>query len=617
MTIARRNLIQGEGFRLIRKIEIKYLRSLYRANISNPGDLNLLFGRNDSGKSNFLRALNLFFNGRTGAEDYFDFFVEFSDIRREEAREVKGKQFISIRIDFNVPQNFRNSLGEAFSLKRQWNINGDMTETPPRSFGTGARIQLTKFINQIDYTHVPAIKDVSVFGDLIERMYDATAAKMALKSSLGDFVNTIQNETRPLSDRLRHALQIDTKIAAPNEMGRLFRTLDFEIGSEGHSLIVQKGDGVKARHIPELLRYINENEHGKNFFIWGFEEPENSLDLASAKAEAANFAEIASRNDTQIFISSHSPAFYLAEPAKGNSCSVRRFFVLKQEKVDDEVLPSEAIVEITSLEQAEEIMSEAGLSQLPFVVRTIEQYQSEVAERDREITRVKQSMYMGIPTIFLEGVSDKLIFERVLQLFFPELLDAVRFETKDSGGGDNYVCDSVAAWRMVHKHEVAKPRCAGIIDVDLKKDGVGSNKLDWNSVTGNVESGKIFCLKKPQRVVNLFSKGFRIPIVLETLYPATIWAYAARKSDFLVDVKDLSLRFPSDFLNKALNGEFPDLSELDAEMELMIRKEVNPFRKIKLAQYVIEGGDDVVSERLADARICLEPVLAYLGFIKS
>lgn len=73
------------GFKLIRKIEIRYLRSLYVATFKDLGDLNLLFGRNDSGKSNVLRALNLFFNGEITTATYPDFQLDFSDIRRKEA----------------------------------------------------------------------------------------------------------------------------------------------------------------------------------------------------------------------------------------------------------------------------------------------------------------------------------------------------------------------------------------------------------------------------------------------------------------------------------------------------------------------------------------------------
>ena len=143
--------------KLIRRIEISYLRSLYTAVLDRPGDMNVVFGRNDSGKSNLLRALNLFFNEKTEpGQDGIDFDLDFSDIRRDAAKAAKGRQFIAIRVDFNVPQNYRLSLGETVSIKRQWNIDGDMTETPPRGLSKGSRIQLTRFLNQIDFTYIPA-----------------------------------------------------------------------------------------------------------------------------------------------------------------------------------------------------------------------------------------------------------------------------------------------------------------------------------------------------------------------------------------------------------------------------------------------------------------------------
>lgn len=67
--------------KLIKKIEINYLRSLYRLEVKDVGDLNVIFGRNDSGKSNLLRGLNLFFNGDTEPTREFDFELDMSDIR--------------------------------------------------------------------------------------------------------------------------------------------------------------------------------------------------------------------------------------------------------------------------------------------------------------------------------------------------------------------------------------------------------------------------------------------------------------------------------------------------------------------------------------------------------
>jgi hypothetical protein len=416
--------------RLVRRVEVNYLRSLYRAVLDQPGDLNLVFGRNDSGKSNVLRALNLFFNGDPEPNKELDFKIDFSDIRREEARVAKGKQFVSVRVDFNVPSNYQKSLGQVVSVKRQWNINGDMSEIPPRSLSTGQKIQLSKFLNRIDFTYVPAIKDLDMFGDLIERMYQAAAQSSGFQRATSSFVDSIRSETSELSSGLSKLFESTTQLAAPSEMGLLFRSLDFSHGENGHSLLRQKGDGVKARHIPELLRYINEKENGKAYFVWGFEEPENSLDFASAEAEAKTFSRISSRSDTQIFITSHSPAFYLAEQETRRQV-VRRYFVNKQQIANPEigrVEPANAISTIDTLEDAERRMAEASLMQLPFLIKRW----SELKEQNTRLEELGQKLRSQLaeaqtPILYVEGKHDKALFERALsKIGVPEASIAVK-----------------------------------------------------------------------------------------------------------------------------------------------------------------------------------------------
>lgn len=401
--------------KFIRRIEISYLRSLYTAVLDRPGDMNVVFGPNDSGKSNLLRALNLFFNEETEpGRGEIDFDLDFSDIRRDAAKAAKGRQFIAIRVDFNVPQNYRPSLGETVSIKRQWNIDGDMTETPPRGLSKGSRIQLTRFLNQIDFTYIPAIKDLNVFGDLIERMYAATAESSGFEAATDTFVDAIRNQTSGLSDGLSRLFGSTTRLAAPTDMGLLFRSLDFAHGEDGHSLLRQKGDGVKARHLPELLRYINDNESGKKFFVWGFEEPENSLDLGAADAEAERFAVIAARSDTQVFITSHSPAFYLSN-SEQTKTDIRRVFVSKQRASDegtDPVTPKNAISVIDDLADAEARMKEASLLQLPYLIRHWGELKKERDELERETASMRAKLEaLTIPTVFVEGRHDKALLE--------------------------------------------------------------------------------------------------------------------------------------------------------------------------------------------------------------
>lgn len=83
-----------------------------------------------------------------------------------------------------------------------------------------------------------------------------------------------------------------------------------------NSSLTARGDGIQSRHIPIVLKYIaQEDQKSRNkgsmkvCTIWGFEEPENGLELSMAFKMADEFDSYA--NDIQIFITTHSPAFYM------------------------------------------------------------------------------------------------------------------------------------------------------------------------------------------------------------------------------------------------------------------------------------------------------------------
>ena len=61
-----------------------------------------------------------------------------------------------------------------------------------------------------------------------------------------------------------------------------------------------------------------------DFHIWGFEEPENSLDFTAAQGEAERLLNLAKRAGIQILITTHSPSFYLIDDA-----DTQRFYVRK------------------------------------------------------------------------------------------------------------------------------------------------------------------------------------------------------------------------------------------------------------------------------------------------
>ena len=106
----------------IKRIEIQYFRSIYNIVIKEFSDLNMLSGKNDVGKSNVLKALNLFFNNRIDSKREFVFSENFNLLRRQQVRKnsIKGKQFIRIKVTFDRGNSFEKTLPSSFSITKKW-----------------------------------------------------------------------------------------------------------------------------------------------------------------------------------------------------------------------------------------------------------------------------------------------------------------------------------------------------------------------------------------------------------------------------------------------------------------------------------------------------------------
>ena len=182
--------------KIIEKITVKYFRSLHTIEVKNCSSVNVFSGRNDVGKSNIIKSLNLFFNGKVDWDENYEFYDNFSTKRLEEVRKesVKGKQFISIKIDFIRPNNYKGSLPPRFTVERKWYRDSRIYEEShnlsrlgeanklPSSLVTAQR-SLSTFLNKIHFEYVPAIKDRAYIRELLSRLQhsllDMTQGKIA------------------------------------------------------------------------------------------------------------------------------------------------------------------------------------------------------------------------------------------------------------------------------------------------------------------------------------------------------------------------------------------------------------------------------------------------------
>lgn len=79
---------------------------------------------------------------------------------------------------------------------------------------------------------------------------------------------------------------------------------NYIISQQGNVRFSERGDGIQVRYIPSILNFILGSV--AKICIWGYEEPENSLEYNLALQMADNFKNYIYNN--QIFLTTHSPA---------------------------------------------------------------------------------------------------------------------------------------------------------------------------------------------------------------------------------------------------------------------------------------------------------------------
>lgn len=368
---------------LIEQIEIKNFRSFGNrqgetTKLTKANPLNIISGSNDSGKSNILRGLNLFFNGNTDLNEFFDFNRDFFIKESPDEKDIK-EELVTIKIWFsnkknsgkNKKQSSKVYLPENFWVSKKWKKSSQYSQCDSRSnietsfkheksvidyshfldannilkspIKASLQKQLTEFLSQIQYHYVPAIKDKQyfshLFGELQQTLWKAQSSQVDNKKN--EFQQEIQNETSLLMKEFKDTitqknLDYAPVFQLPENLVDLFRTLQVQTGDVELS---QRGDGIQAKLIPEILNYISIKEKGytsrtvrkdvqsKKYFVWGFEEPENSYEYRNAQLLANRFQEKFTEN-AQIFITTHSFNFISIE---GNN--VAKYRVWKDDQI--------------------------------------------------------------------------------------------------------------------------------------------------------------------------------------------------------------------------------------------------------------------------------------------
>lgn len=563
---------------IINRIDVNYFRSISSISMTQCKDVNLLIGGNDSGKSNMLKALNLFFNGWTEPHSGFDFVKDLNRYREQEARDAKGRMSIWIKVHFN---NFLkwDSLPPLFSIKRVW-TRYDTRPTDTFSDQIPATT-IGRFLNKIRYHYVPAVRSREIFSDLLAEMHDTLLQdeSLGLRQSSDALVEDLHNITRDMSAEILEQLKIESTINIPESLRDLFRALDFSTKFGIHDIpLVLRGDGIQSRHLPFILDYIAKKS--KQHHIWGYEEPENSLELSKAFEMATEFKERFS-SDNQIFLTTHSPAFY---DISGDNSS--RWFVENREEANRHTT---VITPITAVADVDKTM---GL--LSVITPRMKAVYDEFTELKSSVGDLQEKLAAAdCPLVYVEGPTDVTILNRAKEVLGFQALN-VRFE---SAGGAGELTQFLKVNSRVKRDRRA---LIGIYDADARgrkefENFRSAHLFGETNLRTISRPHKIFAgiLKSPEHL-NAAQAAFRaigmpLPLPIEFMFDSAIINEAIQNG--VLELASRVAKIANEELPLEVNVDNVIVGRVDQEF-YYLAKAITAATKVQFSNWVIQKGQE-------------------------
>lgn len=582
---------------MIKRIQIKNFRSIESMSIECDR-LTMFVGPNDAGKSNILRALNLFFNNQTDHKRAFDFdrdFNKFARIPKRKAKEIK------VTLELEIPKNYNRDDNPSGIVRWSKAWRSDRTIFDKPEYYNRQVIErlsrIPEWLDKIQFHYVPAIKDQNYFSELQGLIFDMLSDfSVKVQKSSRKFEDDIGEQVGDLLSALGGALGGIYSMQFAGNLRLLFEKLQFT--NENNIPFDRRGDGIKVRHIPTILAFIADQRDFrapkrslKSMTIWGLEEPENNLELSSCYEMASEIISKTNNSRRQTFLTTHSPAFYkpLNPPP---SFSIMRHYIQKSEenhklsildKIDDE-----------------ETDSAMGLTQLAAPI---------IAQKEIELQQLKEAarnmQNLAKPHMFVEGPTDKMVIEKALNIFSGDSLS--HFNVSAHGGIDP-VAKQLDAWELIQRTQQEQFRGIALVDKD-------NSDRDFKSLfSENSRKHTKMHEWTPRHLSSILNRGFTIPIDLESMYSDEFWM-SADQFGWLEDCPNMRNRLPKQIVMDLCNrpGDAIDpYSDFSISDSLRIKKQFSQSGKMKAAKHISNLSAEDAQKILEHMQSDLKKAIEYL-----
>ncbi len=589
----------------IKRIEIKNFRSIKKLSL-DMNKVSLLIGKNDVGKSNILRALNLFFNNEV---DYLEKLNFDRDFYVDGKRKGKADE-ISVVLDLHLPQTYKAN-GDFVRWKKTWRRDKETTYSDSY---VGYRVKINrlkkeklvevrklrktnlgKLLSRINFRYIPANKNSNYFDELRGEIYKTIASDAggSFEKTSKSFEKDIEKHIKELTGALKGSLGFDSHLKLPNDLTSIFEKLEF-IDPIKKIQLNQRGDGIKSRHIPHILNFMAEKQKGlvgkgapRYTVIWGYEEPENNLEITSCIELMNEIFLYIGRNISQCIATTHSPAIYNVVKENQESGMTHSIVINDGDRT-------------TEISKELDVFRHIGATAL--YAKEIESFQKDLEEKSRNIEILKEEIKNEQKhRIYVEGLSDKILLEKAVDAYQLDFSNIILCTKR--GGGDNYVYDMVKQFKLFEKHEKTGLRVAGILDEDAKSKIKDQDK----DKSSNSKYGKCFPYEFCSSI-NSQKRYFSVSLSLEHYYCTSIWEYAEGKG--WLEVKEKTDYYKKSDINKILDGDDSGIQEVPIFISHKFNSGSN---KVACAKYLSRKSNDefldLVDDKLKEVLLSIKSFL--------
>jgi energy-coupling factor transporter ATP-binding protein EcfA2 len=318
--------------KLLRSVRIERFRSLADVELGDLTDFVALVGPNNCGKSNILRALNLFFNDETDPNSLLDFAGDYHISRSKPQKRIAVSVEFSLTADFRFNNKIKAAedyLGRHFWVRKAWTV--ETTYDPTLEYSPdGSRYEIVdgekrrkvlQFLDLISFRYVP---NRAVPAKTVRDEWPAVQAELARR--LGTKVQfpfeVLKTQGRSMVDsfvpEIKSSLQIeDLELATPTDLRDLvFFPSGLRVPIQGIGRIEDTYLGAGAQGILMFcMLHLIDKAKFRNYgwtqaSVWAIEEPESSLHR-DLQLRAASLLSSYAQDDErfQILVTTHNEVF--------------------------------------------------------------------------------------------------------------------------------------------------------------------------------------------------------------------------------------------------------------------------------------------------------------------